>query len=921
MSGLASFFKPFFDESGEETDIGYDTSLSSISKEHNHRSLPADSKLTQFEWRKKYSKILAIFVERRLFFETAEYSKEEKILFSQIFGVSIDAVHKAPDTEGHHATSIAQLSLDNAKFSLSAAPILLVSRRQLCNEQYVESPQLSAAPIIFFQKGPTFPVYKYVVSMQIMEEDVSVRRQLVENTTKIFGTTRLRRVMVFFYDEYAMRLRQIVEFAEKQGQHQKQQEYGKLKSTGIALTFKNIPSKCIFPWKMKDPTGVLQSIDSGVLSDYCICIGGKSNIHQKHNSSNNSTMFVHFESSDMEIRASVFRGSTNVEFALTQESVKFLDGNCRTSLDSLQVQPSSFINIGPKLKQIATEKEIEERIFTAKSQERRLLGMKRKNSDSVEERDVEYMPLIDIPEFLDSKRGHPRKESHINIRAAVLSFTSPRYTKKRDLMMVVTIFDESLPVPTENSATGIPTQMTLTIFAKKTEDLPNLKYAGDIVRCHNVRPEMKDGSIYLTAWHWNSIAVARPSDNAMTWFETNAGVRMTRGKLNSWDFHELDTEHAPTNLDNLNAQKLWTFARNRMSESPNIRMEYKTTISDLMSITDGEVVYKDLTVMVCSVTEYSTVNQDMYSPRGVIRIWDGTGPPRTDTFLTENGMSMSTEPNLLCLESIVEICRNINEKKEGFLTSFAKEEFKSVRQFHPKSLCGMVVNLEIWENSQWQLVKEASPGTFVRLRQIGVATWKKNPQLKVLRTFPSTCIMFVPKSTYEVKRMVLSHQLRIQSNHPYNQMSAYLKLDLTARIMSKGMLSRTLNSIGPQSLITCLLGPVPFIFHVRFYVVGLELMPDDGSHDELSPRLLLSVHDGINDMEVIVPKHLFHDLVKRPTDTLPSENDDIRVHQNLNNMIGKQYDGFITSLLHSHKRFFVLSEQPSLVIDEADTPI
>lgn len=920
MSGLAPFFEPFLDGTGRRTKIDYDTSLTSISKNRRHESDDTSNlNLTQSEWRKEYSKILAIYVERRLFCETAAYSKEEKRLFKRIFGTPIDVVPKAPNT-GHHATSVAQLKLDNAKLSLSVAPILLASRMQYCSEKVIEGPQLSDVPTAFFQKGPAFPVYKYVVSMQIVEEDVVEKRQLSKNTRNIFGN-KLRRVMVFFYDEYAMRLRQIMELARRNQQQRSQQQNGNMKSTGIALTLKNIPSKCIFPWKIRDPCGVLQGMDSGLLADYCVCIGGKSKIHQNHTlQSNNDSMFVHLESADMEIRTTIFRDRTNIEFMLTQESVKFLDGNGSTSLEPLQVQPSSYMNVGPLLQQIEKEKEIEDRIFTAKSLERRLLGMKRKNLDSVQESDVQYMPLIDIPEFLDSKRGKQRKEMQINIHAAVLSFTSPRYTKKRDLMMVVTIFDDSLPLPTENSAsdmaTGLPTQMTLTIFAKKIEDLPNLKYAGDIIRCHDILPEMKDGSIYLTAWHWNSIAVARPSENIIKWFESNSGARLTRGKFNNWDFQELDTEHAPTDLDNLKARKLWTFARKRISDSPNIRAEYKTTISDLINVEEPEMVYKDLTVMVCSVTEYPTEDQDMYSPRAVVRIWDGTGPPRSDAFITDNGTDMSSEPNLLCLESILETCHKMKENKDGFSLPSENEELISVTQFDPKCLCGMVVNLEIWENTQWQLIKEALPGTFVRLRQIGVSTCKKYPQLKVLRTCPSSCIMFVPNSTYEVKRLVLSHQLRIKNNHPYNPMSACLKLKLPARIMNKDMFSRTVSTIGPQSLMQCILGPVPSMSYVRFYVAGLKLMSENDGYDELSPRMLLSVHDDIIDMEVIAPKHVFRDLVDLPIATRRSSKNDSHLNQYVKNMIGKQYDGCITSLSSSGKTFFILSKEPSLVFED-----
>ncbi len=61
----------------------------------------------------------------------------------------------------------------------------------------------------------------------------------------------------------------------------------------------------------------------------------------------------------------------------------------------------------------------------------------------------------------------------VNVYASVVAVTPPRITKRGDWMIAATLLDESCTTP-----------MTLNIFCKKQEHLPNLIWMGDVIRIH-----------------------------------------------------------------------------------------------------------------------------------------------------------------------------------------------------------------------------------------------------------------------------------------------------------------------------------------------------------------------------------------------------------------------------------------------------
>lgn len=90
-------------------------------------------------------------------------------------------------------------------------------------------------------------------------------------------------------------------------------------------------------------------------------------------------------------------------------------------------------------------------------------------------------------------RGVNVKGPKVNVFAAVLGFSSPELTKGYDWKVVVTLVDESTPLPTMGEGNEDETLATTTIviFCKQREELPELLKAGDVLRMHRVEIQVR----------------------------------------------------------------------------------------------------------------------------------------------------------------------------------------------------------------------------------------------------------------------------------------------------------------------------------------------------------------------------------------------------------------------------------------------
>jgi hypothetical protein len=87
-----------------------------------------------------------------------------------------------------------------------------------------------------------------------------------------------------------------------------------------------------------------------------------------------------------------------------------------------------------------------------------------------------------------------------------------------------------------------------------------------------------------------------------------------------------------TPSDEKRSQSLWYWGQSFVREFPTIHKDHSFTLADMASmIHEEEEILKDrdITVMIAGIYPYE---QQPYSvtPRGMLRIWDGTGIPPSD---------------------------------------------------------------------------------------------------------------------------------------------------------------------------------------------------------------------------------------------------------------------------------------------------
>jgi hypothetical protein len=73
--------------------------------------------------------------------------------------------------------------------------------------------------------------------------------------------------------------------------------------------------------------------------------------------------------------------------------------------------------------------------------------------------------------------------------------------------------------------------------------------------------------------------------------------------------------------------------------------------------------------------------------------------------------------------------RSISQSKavERAITASQQLQESNITMEIPKTLCGRISNVVIWEKSHWNLISEDVPvGTFLRLRNVHIRKWHGN---------------------------------------------------------------------------------------------------------------------------------------------------------------------------------------------------
>ena len=402
----------------------------------------------------------------------------------------------------HKVTSISEMDLMASNLSVPLNSVRLLWKKRKSKGQIphkVSSDDAIPFPETWMLQGPLHQNYKRVVSMEIMEIDVSPSgssRREISNVAKAAFGAKTKRVRVFFYNHYADAMMKLIEKAEKATR------CGTLKSKEtvrdkLMISLRNIPAWCILPVHRHahgtDAHEKLLERDYGRLASYCICIGGESNINVDTSQSQDSQQDVtklRFDSEDLEVGVLIIGGGKTVgevnEYVVNQMHVDELELGVRS--DMTHMEEGEMVKLYTDMKALerassppnnAVQPPSPERLFATAD-----AGKKRKAQHD----NHTYMPLSEVHNFHLRNARKQRKQREICLYAAVFNFGAPRRAK-RNWMMSIALIDDSLPLPTENQhddGQHSISQMKLVIFADNVGDFPQIECAGDILRGHRV---------------------------------------------------------------------------------------------------------------------------------------------------------------------------------------------------------------------------------------------------------------------------------------------------------------------------------------------------------------------------------------------------------------------------------------------------
>jgi len=429
--------------------------------------------------------------------------------------------------------SISDISLSVSSVSIGLASIINVWKIQKCrpkdmtkmlhqyrNENNNSNGREAATipfPYEWMTNGPLYINFRRVVSFEIMELELCQgNQQKIRNLSRAAFGQKRKRIRVFFYNLYADAVTNVIEHAERAMRSAKNEVQSKKEclKDRIVLSLQNVPAECIFPMYTRDYWDTVRGKpiedEYGILSDYCICIGDKSNI--TYLSDNGSKL--NFDSDQLEIAILVKGedGEFENEFVINQMVVDEVELGVRKGV--LRRENGTIADdykrvISGRAEPIVEEDddlagvEFQEQEHQDQDQEqvqpignqhnrpvqRRFATAGTGNKRKAQHSDNRYTVLSDIGEIYHRNKDDARKKREVDIYATVLNFGAPRQIRQRGWMLSISIFDDTLQLPSTDVSIDAPnpiSQVKLVMFADNPDDFPLFFCAGDVLRGHRV---------------------------------------------------------------------------------------------------------------------------------------------------------------------------------------------------------------------------------------------------------------------------------------------------------------------------------------------------------------------------------------------------------------------------------------------------
>ncbi|KAG7368887.1 telomeric single stranded DNA binding POT1/CDC13-containing protein [Nitzschia inconspicua] len=612
------------------------------------------------------------------------------------------------------------------------------------------------------EDGPVASAFRTVLSMEVEQLKLADGNDLV---TSSFQTSKKNlRIKLFFYNSYAEKLAKWIDRQRKQ------------RHSSFILSLSQIPAHCIFP-RAVDPQNWMECHN---MVNYCLCIGDTSSaktisdgafirfdngalqIHMASQSiskdpveGTESTVLVHELVLSQQIcDEGYFLSSSSESDDVAHERQRIVPIQdawyryVRQQQGADQNNASKHVHqtersIGNSLTE-QTQINDTETVFpeTVTGKPMRISG---NNEQSVEgsyqcgpmtfrgnaqrhekHSTVEYVKLSELRGILDRSKERGIKRSFVNIYGLVLGFTSPSQTRRGDWMMTAMLIDESYTTP-----------ITIVMFCREPALLPKLLLMGDVLRVHRAELSEWGNEVQILAMKFASSFVVVRNTPENGWI----GVPSAS---NFFTFNPSDERRS---------QILWKWGQNYVRDFPTINKDHSFTLAEMAGMNNEDeenLKDRDITAMVAGIYRYPLMPSGI-TPRGMLRIWDGTGIPPSDPFPVRTIFSQQAErngdPPPEALEELVKIVQKLQQSSEDLVV--------------PLSFCGRVANVLIWEEVHWTLLKEhVQLGTFIRLRNVDIRRWQYN-QFRSLMIHSKTWLTPLPHQNFEVRELLLAHNQRV----------------------------------------------------------------------------------------------------------------------------------------------------------------
>lgn len=182
----------------------------------------------------------------------------------------------------------------------------------------------------------------------------------------------------------------------------------------------------------------------------------------------------------------------------------------------------------------------------------------------------------------------------------------------------------------ETSTASSP--ITLVIFGLTLESLPQFTVVGDILRAHRVKVQRWQDNIQL-------VAQSRGHSSFITFriqptITGDAEEEETRWELHSTSKHS----YTFTISDYQRCRQLWYWGQRQLSFHPLLSSSSNDTPQQqILSIHSLDIataentkIHGDLIAMVTAILPTPPDKVTSTSPKGCLRLWDGTGPSLSD---------------------------------------------------------------------------------------------------------------------------------------------------------------------------------------------------------------------------------------------------------------------------------------------------